>query len=89
MAVAAAGLPPRLIPRDVSTRWNATYLLLSFAQQYKGPINAVCDDRTLSLRVFSLDEEEWDVVYQLTTVLSVSARSCHCQHVLTLCTALL
>jgi hypothetical protein len=73
LAVSTAGLPPRLIPRDVSTRWNATYLLLQFAMEYKVPINAVCDDRTLALRSFSLDDDEWDIVDQLTTVLAVRA----------------
>lgn len=60
---------------------------MTFAVEYKVPINAVCDDRMLSLRSNSLDDEEWDVVYQLTNVLKVRSHINHHKHVLTNCIA--
>ena len=49
----------RKIPRDVSTRWNSTYVVLEFADEYQEAI----DDLTATnkeLRKFELSEEEWE-----------------------------
>ncbi|KAG1765576.1 hypothetical protein EDD22DRAFT_757077, partial [Suillus occidentalis] len=40
-------LPIRIIPRDVSTRWNSTYDMLDFALTYQEGINAITDMRKL------------------------------------------
>jgi hypothetical protein len=32
-----------MIPRDICTRWNATYNMLDFAYQYKKAINIITD----------------------------------------------
>ncbi|KAI0771457.1 hypothetical protein BC629DRAFT_1260158, partial [Irpex lacteus] len=42
-------LPKRLMPRDVRTRWNSTFTMLSFAVKYKAVIDDITDDRTMQL----------------------------------------
>ncbi|KAK7047838.1 hypothetical protein VNI00_006166 [Paramarasmius palmivorus] len=38
------GLPIRIIPRDVRTRWNLTFTMLEFALAYRDAINALTSD---------------------------------------------
>ncbi|KAJ7801836.1 hypothetical protein B0H14DRAFT_2159890, partial [Mycena olivaceomarginata] len=35
----------RIIPRDVRTRWNSTYDMLAFAEEYRPVIDAITSDR--------------------------------------------
>ncbi|KAJ7263158.1 hypothetical protein B0H12DRAFT_988313, partial [Mycena haematopus] len=39
------GLNPRLIPRDVATRWNSTFDMLKVAIQYRPVIDAIVSDK--------------------------------------------
>ncbi|KAJ7060617.1 hypothetical protein C8F01DRAFT_987931, partial [Mycena amicta] len=59
----------KLMPRDVATRWNSTYAMLSFASEYKAVINAITSDRQLDLRKYEISDSEWvivdDMVYAL------------------------
>ncbi len=64
-------LPERLMPRDVRTRWNSTFTMLSFAVKYKAVIDDITDDRTMQLRDYELSEKEWDIAQQLSTMLKV------------------
>lgn len=62
----------RIIPRDVSTRWNSTYDMLKFALEYSKAINILTADRQNELRNYELSEREWTIAKQLCDILKVS-----------------
>lgn len=63
----------KLIPRDVTTRWNSTYDMLSFILEHRKAIDNYTGDRRNDLRGFKLTVEEWGVVKQLCDILEVSS----------------
>ena len=65
------GLKSRMMPRDVSTRWNSTYDMLDFASNYQPALDIITADRNMDLRRFEMSQEEWVVVKQLREVLKV------------------
>ncbi|KAJ7799842.1 hypothetical protein B0H14DRAFT_3787056, partial [Mycena olivaceomarginata] len=62
-------LPERLIPRDVRTHRNSTFDMLSFAVKYRKAINDIAAERSLKLRKYELDEQEWKILGDLLMVL--------------------
>ena len=64
-------LSSRMMPRDVTTRWNSTFDMLVFAVEYQVAINKISGDRALKLRKFELNAEEWEIAVQLRNVLKV------------------
>ncbi|KAJ7832684.1 hypothetical protein B0H14DRAFT_2364680, partial [Mycena olivaceomarginata] len=62
-------LSQRLMPRDVSTRWNSTYDMLVFALQYRKAVDSLTGDRKLDLRIYEMDDAEWLVAQQLADIL--------------------
>lgn len=64
-------LPIRIMPRDVSTRWNSTFDMLSFAYDYKVAIVKITSDINNNLRQFELESMEWEIVEELVNVLKV------------------
>lgn len=65
-------LPAELMPRDVRTRWNSTYEMLSFALQFRDAIDGLTSNRSMDLRHLELDDGEWRIVSQLCDILKVS-----------------
>ncbi|KAJ7442837.1 hypothetical protein B0H11DRAFT_1748817, partial [Mycena galericulata] len=61
-------LKERMIPRDVRTRWNSTYDMLYFAQNYRTAIDAITSEKSYKLRRYELDETEWDIIGDLVYV---------------------
>ena len=61
-----------MIPRDVRTRWNATYDMLDFAYQYRVAINKITDICDMKLRAYKIEAHEWETVRQLRDLLKVS-----------------
>jgi hypothetical protein len=55
-------LEARVIPRDIRTRWNATYDMLDFAYRYKKAINKITDIRDMKLRMYEIEANEWEIV---------------------------
>ena len=50
---------------DVSTRWNSTYDMLSFAIEYHEAIESMTVDQKNDLRKFELAEEEWVIAEEV------------------------
>ena len=42
-------LSARVIPRDVSTRWNSTYDMLDFAIRYRVALDTITSERDMKL----------------------------------------
>ncbi|KAF8172745.1 hypothetical protein BJ912DRAFT_859835 [Pholiota molesta] len=64
-------LAERIMPRDVTTRWNSTYDMLVFAYEYRKAIDILTGDKSLGLRQYELSDDDWKVVKQLIGVLRV------------------
>lgn len=65
-------LEERQLPRDVRTRWNSTYQMLSMAIKYRAAVDKMTGSRDLGLRKYELSEEEWGIAQQLRDVLKVN-----------------
>lgn len=64
-------LDPKMMPRDVRTRWNSTFEMLDFAVKHREALDAIMGDRDMKLRQYELNEEDWAVTRQLRDVLKV------------------
>ena len=73
-AAGEKGLSSRIMPRDVATRWNYTYEMLSFAYAYRVAYNTLTDNRDMKMRKYTLEDSEWQLVDQLASVLKVRVR---------------
>jgi hypothetical protein len=60
-----------LIPRDVTTRWNSTYDMLSFCQRFRESIDTITADKATKLRKYELDDGDWAIVEDLIAILKV------------------
>ncbi|KAF5331114.1 hypothetical protein D9619_005956 [Psilocybe cf. subviscida] len=69
--LAALKLAERIMPRDVTTRWNSTYDMLQFALKYRRAIVMLTADQTTGLRQYELTTEEWDAAKQLVDMLKI------------------
>jgi hypothetical protein len=65
------GLKSHMMPRDVPTRWNSTYDMLDFANDYQNALDIITGDRNMDLRRFEMSPGEWVVAKQLREVLKV------------------
>ena len=65
------GLGIRMMPRDVSIRWNSTFDMLDFAITYRSALDAMTANRGLNLRKYELDNEEWISTEKLRDTLKV------------------
>jgi hypothetical protein len=61
----------RIMPRDVTTRWNSTYDMLVFAIEYRKALDIITSERNMKLRSYELSPEEWDIATHLCEVLKV------------------
>ncbi|PPQ88236.1 hypothetical protein CVT25_005286 [Psilocybe cyanescens] len=64
-------LDERMMPRDVSTRWNSTYDMLKFAIDYRKAIDRLMGDKNLGLRQYELSDDEWEIAKQLSLLLMI------------------
>lgn len=68
-------LDERIIPWDVSTRWNSTYNMLKFALDYRIALDTITEERDMKLRKYELKDVEWDIARQLGDILEVHSYS--------------
>ena len=59
------GLPEKIMPHDVSTRWNSTFDMSDFAVEYKVAIDTITDKHKLGLSSYALDKHEWELLRQV------------------------
>jgi len=59
------------MPRDVATRWNSTYDMLEFTNEYCAALNIMTADCDMNLRKFELGKKEWAMANELCEVLQV------------------
>ena len=64
-------LDQRMMPRDVTTRWNSTFDMLEFSCDYREPIDLITGNQMMRLRHYELSEEDWEIATKLRDVLKV------------------
>ena len=74
----------KMMPCDVSTRWNSTFDMLDFAVEHITAINTITADRDMRLRQYELSESDWDIARQLRDVLKVFNLVCLIFYLLTI-----
>ena len=65
-------LSSRMMPRDVTTRWNSTYEMLSFAYTYRAAYNEITSNRDMKMRKYELSDSDWKIVNELASVFKVN-----------------
>ncbi len=65
----------RMMPCDITTRWNSTFDMLDFAVEHITAINTITADRDMKLRQYELSEGDWAIARQLRDVLKVCSLS--------------
>ncbi|SJL08910.1 uncharacterized protein ARMOST_12284 [Armillaria ostoyae] len=67
--VAELKLAQKILPRDVSTRWNSTFDILNVALAYKAAIKEITGDENNGISEYSLTRSEWQILKELCDVL--------------------
>ncbi|PIL26320.1 hypothetical protein GSI_12076 [Ganoderma sinense ZZ0214-1] len=78
---AAEGLPVKLLPRDVRTRWNSTFDMLDCVLKARVVVEKTTGDKAHGLRACELSDEEWEIAGQLRKSRLVAKHDHHKRHV--------
>ncbi|EPQ50069.1 hypothetical protein GLOTRDRAFT_134286 [Gloeophyllum trabeum ATCC 11539] len=52
--------------RDVTTRWNSMYDMAKFVLRYRKPIDDITGGKSLKLRQYELDDDDWAIIDDLS-----------------------
>lgn len=69
--VAGSAFENWALPRDVATRWNSTYDMLSAFIEMKDFVVKFLDSSSVGLVEYALTSAEWDVIEDLVYVMKV------------------
>ncbi|KAJ3753120.1 ribonuclease H-like domain-containing protein, partial [Lentinula raphanica] len=69
--VAGTEFDGQILPRDVATRWNSTFDMLSAFIRMKEPVTMFLDRSSNKLAEYALDNEEWEAIEGLVSVLKI------------------
>jgi hypothetical protein len=64
-------VPLRKMPRDVTTRWNSTFDMVDFAIEHRAAVDEMTGNKTMGLRKYEMNEQEWKIAEQLRDTLKV------------------
>ena len=64
-------LPVLLIPHGVKTCWNSTYDMVKMTYRFCPAIDDITADKSLKLRRYDLDDDDWKVIGDLLGVLKL------------------
>lgn len=70
--LASTSLPCRMMPRDVSMRWNSMFDMLHFALEFHPTIDLMTASCDFDLQKYELSPEEWRIATELRNILKVS-----------------
>jgi len=59
--------------QDVTTGWNSTYDMLSFAVKYRKAIEHITSDLKNDLRKYEMTNTKWQIADELKEMLKVSS----------------
>ncbi|KAJ3742257.1 hypothetical protein EV360DRAFT_57808 [Lentinula raphanica] len=62
----------QVLPRDVATRWNSTFDMLSAFLQMKDLVSGFLDHSSYQLVEYILDDDEWEAIEGLVSVLKLT-----------------
>jgi hypothetical protein len=69
--LSSCSLPHCMMPHDVTTCWNSTYDMLSFALDFCLAIDSMTVKCDLDLQKYELSPAEWGITKELRDVLKV------------------
>ncbi|KAJ3964259.1 hypothetical protein EV361DRAFT_774579, partial [Lentinula raphanica] len=61
----------QVLPRDVATRWNSTYDMLAAFLRMKEHVIKFVDSSSNELLAYILEDEEWEAIQDLVSVLKL------------------
>ena len=70
-------LHQRMMPRDVTTRWDSTFDMLDFAVEYREALESITGNQRMKMRQYELTEEDWVIATQLRDALKVRLSNYH------------
>ena len=61
----------RMMPRDVTIRWNSTFDMLDFAVTYRKALESLTETLGMGLRDYELSYDNWVIAKDLWDILEV------------------
>jgi hypothetical protein len=62
----------RMMPRNVTVRWNSTFNMLDFAVTYRRALESLTGTLGMGLRDYKISDDDWNIAKDLRDILEVS-----------------